>query len=88
MIDLNQACKLAKEYYEQNTDKRYLSKIYEHEKMWIIYGKTNEVEFGGYGISIDKATAEIKIFTLPSMENFEILDASRIVEVPKDYAEQ
>ena len=86
MVELKQACKLAKEYYEQNTDKKYLSKIYEHEKMWIIYGKSTEVEFGGYGISIDKETAEIKIFTLPSMENFEILDASHIVEVPADYS--
>lgn len=87
MIDLNQACKLAKEYYEKNTDKKLLSKIYEHKEMWIIYSKTNEVEFGGYGISIDKETAEIKIFILPSRKNFEILAASRIVEVPKDYAE-
>lgn len=87
MINLNQACELAREYYEKNTGKKTLSKIYEHKKMWIVYSKANEIEFGGYGISIDKETAEIKIFTLPLLENFEILDASHIVEVPKDYAE-
>lgn len=83
MIDILQACKIAKEYFLQNTSKKEISKIYEMESSWIIFGKGEEVEYGGSGIIIDKKSAEAKLFILPSLENFAILENASKHDVPK-----
>lgn len=82
MIDIIKACKLALEYYKENTDKTALSKVYDHKDMWIIYARSDKIEYGGYGISINKNTGEIRMFTLPSQENFAILKDSVLVDIP------
>lgn len=85
MVDLLRACQIAKNYFLQNSDKKILSKIYEHEKLWIVFGKSEEVEFGSYGISIDKESGKISMFTLPSLENFAIIKASTKIDIPHEF---
>lgn len=86
MIDLMQACEIAIDYYLKNTNKKYISKIYEHQDMWIIFGISDEIEYGGCGISIDKNTGKISMFSLPSEKNFEIIDSSIQCQVPAMFA--
>lgn len=83
MVDLLQACQIAKEYFLENTDKKLISKIYETESLWIVFGKSDGIEYGGSGISIDKQTKDVQLFTLPSLENFAILENAVQHEIPQ-----
>lgn len=87
MVDLFRACQIAKDYFLKNTDKTIISKVYENDKSWIVFGKSENMEFGGYGISINNETEEISLFTLPSLENFAILEASVKREIPHKFCE-
>lgn len=47
------------------------------------YSKYDSV--GDLGISINKKTKEIKLFILPSKENFEILEKAKYIALPSKY---
>lgn len=81
MIDFNRAIEIARGYYREKGQLE-LTKIYEAEKIWVVYaGKKDQPRFGGNGISIDKETGEICSFILPSRTNFEILKKAKLTEL-------
>lgn len=80
MIDLSKALMIGKKYYEANGGLE-ITKVYESEKMWIMFAKKNGlVRYGSIGISIDKNSGKVEDFFLPSDENFEILDNSTLIK--------
>lgn len=57
-----------------------VSKIYEADDMWIIFGVRNgQILIGAPGITINKATGEQGYFILPDEKNFEVLDSAKLV---------
>lgn len=80
-MDINMAREIAASYFKEHGDLD-ISKVYDADTMWIMFGRKNgSVRYGSGGISIDKATKEIKPFILPSDENFEILDKAMLIEI-------
>ena len=79
MVSFVEALNIAKEYYSQKKDYE-ITKVYENDNSWIVFaGKKNMPRFGSAGISIDKLTAKISVFMLPTRENFEILKNSKLI---------
>lgn len=79
-MNIDRAMELANSYYK-NHGEIEISKVYDADTVWIIFGRKNGmVRFGNKGISINKETEEIKPFILPSDENFAILDAATLIE--------
>lgn len=73
MITFKEAIQIAKEHY-LSKGKQEITKIYETDEMWIVYGgKRGQVKIGGAAITINKKNGEVGRFILPSKENFEIL---------------
>lgn len=81
MIDFKNAIEIAQNYYQQK-GQLYLTKIYESDKIWIVYaGRKDQPKFGNAGIAIDKETGEISSFILPSRTNFEILKKAKVTKL-------
>lgn len=78
MIDFDSAIKIAQDYFEKRGS-HHLTKIYEAEKIWVVYAGTgNQLKYGNAGISIDKVSGEIQKFILPSRSNYELLQKSTL----------
>lgn len=86
MIQLDNAIQIAKDYYHSYTNNAEISFIvHETDNLWVIFGeKKGKIKYGGQGITIDKETGEVKYFSLPSKENFKILESAKLVE-PERY---
>lgn len=79
-MDINTAKGIAASYFKEHGELD-ISKVYDADTLWIIFGRKNgAVRYGSRGISIDKATKEIKPFMLPSDDNFAILDKATLIE--------
>ncbi len=79
-MDIHAAKEIAISYFKEHGELD-ISKIYDADTMWIIFGRKNgAIRYGSRGISIDKKTKQIKPFVLPSDENFEILDSATLIE--------
>lgn len=79
-MDINKAKEIAVSYFEEH-GKLDISKVYDSDTMWIVFGRKNgAVRYGSRGISIDKSSKEIKPFVLPSDENFAILEKATLIE--------
>lgn len=86
MINFNDACQIAVQYFVENTLKTGICKALDTDGIWIFFGgKLNEVEFGGYGVSVNKATGNVEDFILPSDKNFALLDKAIVVEIPAEF---
>lgn len=84
MITYSDALKVAKEYYYERSQQE-ITKIYETDSMWIVYGgRRDQVKIGGAAITISKENGEIGRFILPSKENFAILKKATLI----DYKEE
>lgn len=74
MIDFPKALQLAMAHYEKEGLPDIL-RAYDAQDVWVIFGgKKGTPQYGGSGVSIDKATGVVKRFLLPSRENFALLD--------------
>ena len=81
MVEYKDALQIAKDYYFAKGQQE-LTKIYETDKMWIVYGgKKGQMKIGGSAITIDKEYGRIGSFLLPSKENFAILKTAKLIEI-------
>lgn len=81
MIEYKDALKIAKDYYYAKGQQE-LTKMYETDEMWIVYGgKKGQIKIGGAAITINKKNGQIENFILPSKENFAIIKAAKLVEI-------
>lgn len=81
MLEYKDALQIAKDYYFAKGQQE-ITKFYETDEMWIIYGgKKGQVKIGGTAITINKSNGEIGKFLLPSKENFEILKKATQIEL-------
>ena len=77
----DEACELAVNYYKDN-----LTKALETADLFIFYsGNPSLVCVGGFGISINKKTKEIKKFILPNKANFELLKEAKEKQIPSKF---
>lgn len=77
MMLYENALKIAEDYFAQNGNTA-VSCALDAPTHWIFYGgKACEVEIGGAGIKIHKASGDISDFILPDAENFRLLDAAQ-----------
>ena len=84
MVRFADAIEIAKGYYASKAEQT-ITKVYENDSSWIVFAsKKGMPRFGSYGISIDKQTAEISMFVLPTQENFEILRNSTLIEIEEE----
>ena len=80
MIDLSGAINIAKDFYYERGQQK-ITKIYETDSMWIIYGgKGDQPKIGGDAITISKENGDIGSFHLPSKENFAILRQATLID--------
>lgn len=84
-MEYTEACKLAYEYYYEAKGVYGLSQAKDLGKKWIFYSVDQTPLFGGFNISVDKATGEIQPFRLPSEENFALLKSAVILSVPDEF---
>lgn len=81
MVEFKDALQIAKDYYFAKGQQE-ITKMYEADKMWIVYGgKKGHAKIGGAAITIDKGNGQIGSFLLPSKENFAILKTATLIEI-------
>ena len=86
MIKYEEGCKIAFEYYKKK-GKEGLCEVNDLGNRWLFAGgDLEEVEVGGYSITVDKETGKIEPFILPDMKNFELLDKAVPLEIPSEFA--
>lgn len=85
MIDYNQACKIAYEYYKEAWKISGLSMAKDLGEMWIFYPSISEPFFGDSHITVSKKDGQIENFNLPDENNFHLLKNATIVEIPKEF---
>lgn len=84
MIELIDAMNIAKKHYFEK-GQQTITKIYETNNMWIVYGgKNGQPKIGNSAITINKETGSIGRFILPSKENFEILKNATLIEYKEE----
>lgn len=85
MIIYEVGCEIAYNYYKEN-GKEGLCEANDLGKKWLFAGgDPEEVEVGGYSITVDKETGKIEPFILPDMKNFELLDKAIPLDIPSEY---
>lgn len=88
MIGLDNACRIAYDYFGDVHTRKGIEKIYESEKRWIFFGKSQEdnaTEYGNTPISIEKETGNGILFSLADEDNYKILETAKVIEVPRQY---
>lgn len=84
MIEFKDALEIAKNYY-RSKGQQEITKMYEADKMWIVYGgKRGQAKIGGAAITIDKENGQVGSFLLPSKENFAILKAAKLIDIEEE----
>ena len=78
MIDMDKACRLAREYFHQMLGLEYTDRILENEEFWFFCsGNGTAVRVGNVIISVNKKNGEITEMPMPSHETVEILRSAR-----------
>jgi len=87
MTTLNDACKIAQLWFQEKIGLSLLLAANETAESYIFFsGSENEPPLiGAPGCLVDKKTGVAKSFILPSEENFDILDNSKEIEIPKEF---
>jgi len=80
MVELNEAIRIAETYFAKNNE--HIVQINEADEFFIFFGANakEDIKFGRSDIKINKTTAEVSRFVLPSAENFKLLKMSKQIE--------
>lgn len=79
MIELDEAKRIASEFLKCN-EQRIITKVYDAGSEWIIFsGVPGKVRIGGQGALVNKEDGAVKLFRLPSDENFKKLKAAELI---------
>lgn len=82
MINLNDAFKIADEYFKKQSIKE-IGTVLESNEYFIFYQEEKELRIGNFGLKVSKENGELQLFVLPSDENFKILEEAKIVNINK-----
>lgn len=83
MMNLMEACKIAKKYFATNLGKGSIAKVTMNEEAWFfISGEPNRELVGSVVISVDKQNGDIVLIDLLSDEGFELIKATTPIELP------
>ena len=86
MLNLTDACYLAREYFRKTVGENGIQTIHETPKEWVFCsGKYGAREYGSLFIAISKQNGRIQLLKMPSDEAFQIMDVALSIEVPIDY---
>lgn len=85
-ISYNEACKKAYEYFKDHLSIIGLSTATENYEKWFFSAGRNSAELiGNTIISISKSTGELDFVDILSDNDFEMLKASKNVDIPSDF---
>ena len=86
MLNFEEACKMAYDFFRENTQKIAIYSAMDAGEFWIFFGDTDGyVDVGGQGIKVNKFNGEIDEFTLPNLENFKIMKNAIQIDVPCEF---
>ena len=86
MLKFEDACKKAYNFFRENTQQIAIYSAMDAGEFWLFFGDTDGyVDVGGQGIKLNKDSGEIEEFTLPNIENFQIMKNAVSLEVPNEF---
>lgn len=86
MINYNEACALAFDYYKNKLQVIGLSQAYESSHSYVFCGgKKDIVSIGSCIIAIDKENGNISPLKFPSKENSELIKNASTLDIPNNF---
>lgn len=86
MIDYNEACALAFDYYKSKLQVIGLAQAYDSSYNYIFCGgKNNVVSIGSCIIAVDKENGDISPLKFPSKENSNLIKNATPLDIPNEF---
>lgn len=86
MIDYNEACALAFDYYKNKLQVIGLAQAYESSHNYIFCGgKKNVVSIGSCIIAVDKENNTVSPLRFPSKENSDLIKNATPLDIPNEF---
>lgn len=88
MMDLLEACDVARDRLRKQGYKNGLCEICDLGDKWLFFGRTFDkgiVDYGNCPVTVDKETGQYENFPISIMENYDLYYKSKDIEVPPEY---